>query len=378
MSLSATSYVYFAACSPGLGDMLVEELRGLGLKKPKAVPGGVEGRAPLEGIWRANLGSALALRVWFRIAQYEAAHFDQLLQGASKAPWRAYLSPGSGVKVVAHCAKSRLIHSAAVAERIEGVLRDAGMEVREEHAIRVQVRIFRDKVSLSVDSSGLPLPKRGWRPRTGKAPLSEDLARAGLLLAGWRPGQPLLDPMCGAGTIALEAATWASGRPAGWHRRFAFEDAPHFDAEAYAAVRKAMCTEPVPTRILARDRDAGAIAAARENAAKAGLAEQVEIEHASVAETRAEAAELGLRRPVIVTNPPYGQRTGREDTLVGLYRALGQLAQRWPGATLAAWSSRGDLLRAVEPRLERELSTDHGGTRVHFAVGRVLERGAER
>ena len=371
-------------CAPGLEALLRSEIESLGFAPEPGAGPGWRVRCAREGLWRLSLGLGLAQRIWIEAARFSARHFGQLERGAEAVPWAELLAPGRPVRVDVHTHKSRLFHGKAITERIGRALAACGLElyqgsaesVRSESALdapsfsRVLVRIHRDECRVRVDTSGAALHRRGWKTRTAKAPLREDLARAVLLTAGWRPGRPLLDPMMGSGTFVLEAARWASGEPCGGLRRFAFMDTPGFDVSAFAKTLSGLRVESVPTRILGRDRDAGAVESAKANAVAAGLVESVaglDLACASVGETakRISEAEGSLDGLVVVANPPYGKRVGKNPTLVGLYRDLGRLSELAPGASVTVISAREDLLRATGADTSPQLETEHGGQHVH-------------
>jgi putative N6-adenine-specific DNA methylase len=354
----------FVSCAPGVEPWLAGELASLGLTKTRIKAGGVSVKTKAVGLWRANLGAGLGLRVWKVLGRDMVSHFAHLEELAKRVAWPLHLPAGAKLRLDVHCRKSKLYHSGAVAERITRVLASGGFEVVDDpDALRIQIRIVRDQLRWAVDTSGAALHKRGGKPRTAKAPLRADLARIGLVLAGWEPGRPLLDPMMGSGTILLEAAAWAAGRPPGAGRSFAFEQAPGFDPEAYAKLRDSMRSPAVTTCIEGSDRDPGALASALANARDAGLESELLLAEATVG--KREMREQ-LRGGVLVSNPPWGVRTGEESKLVGLYRGVGKLAQE-QDMDLGLWSSRWDLLKAIRPPLDAALHTDHGGLKVTFA-----------
>jgi putative N6-adenine-specific DNA methylase len=360
----AKPWELFVACAPGLEEPCAAELNALGLTKTRVKAGGVTVKTRREGMWRANLGSAMALRVWKVLGRSRVQNFSALVSAAERIPWEVELPEDRPLRLDVHCKKSRLYHTKAVAERVGAVLESRGYELSDDaFGLRVQIRIVRDELRFAVDTSGASLDKRGWKSRTAKAPLRADLARAGLVLSGWRPGQPLLDPCCGSGTIALEAAAWASGRPTGWGRGFAFEGRHDFDPDVYFDLQESMKGPEVHGPIVGSDRDAGAVQAATKNAADGQLAERVRFEEVTVGSRELEEE---LRGGWLISNPPWGHRTGDPETLVGLYRGIGKLAQR-QDMKLGLWSSRWDLMRSSNPELNPLLHTEMGGIKVTFA-----------
>jgi putative N6-adenine-specific DNA methylase len=188
-----------------------------------------------------------------------------------------------------------------------------------------------DRFTVSADSSGELLHRRGWRTEAGEAPLRETLAAGVLLLASWRPAEPLVDPTCGSGTFLVEAALAATGRAPGAGRSFAFQRWPGHDAELLDRLVAGIRPHPAPAAIRGSDADAAVVEVARRNAERAGVAGAVTIEHAPVHAARLPDGPTGL----VVANPPYGHRL---DATRALYRDLGRLARqnRWRLAVLTA------------------------------------------
>ncbi|MCA9682293.1 MAG: hypothetical protein KC457_08870 [Myxococcales bacterium] len=306
------------ACAPGLEPLLLEELGELGVEEATIVAGGggVSCFGSIADVYRLNLCCGLGLRVLVRVAEFIARDFRKLERVTAALEWEHWLEADRGYRVRVHSKRSRLYHSKAIAERIErsiGKRTKGKVQPREDVGARgpgggelgegaseptlLQVRLVRDRCTISLDTTGTLLHKRGWRQQTGKAPLREDLARALLRLAGWRPGMALVDPVCGAGTLAIEAATMAAGLPPGHARKFAFMDMRDYDnvlfqtvrSEAVAAGARAVAGL-APAPILGRDRDAGAVAASQANAARAGVEARVTFVEASVGDLELPAA----------------------------------------------------------------------------------------
>jgi putative N6-adenine-specific DNA methylase len=284
----------------------------------------------------------------------------ELERKARDLPWTSWLPAGVPVTLRVSCRKSRLYHQKAVAERIGKAIvaaggtvasteRDeaggAGAAEEAQGGQLVLVRIFRDELSLSLDSSGALLHRRGYRLAVGKAPLRETLAAALVLASDWDPRTPLVDPFCGSGTIPIEAALLARRIPPGRNRSFAFQHWPGWTAarwDALLAAADAQTLPKAPALIIGADRDAGAIAAASANATRAGVADDVEFRRAAVSSLTVPPA-----RGCLVSNPPYGVRVSEQRDLRDLYARLGQVARR----TLAGWRL-GLLLPGTS--LERE------------------------
>jgi putative N6-adenine-specific DNA methylase len=226
-----------------------------------------------------------ASRVLVRFAEFHAAAFSELLRKAKILPWERYLSPGQPLVMRVTCRQSRLYHQAAVArELVKAIGERLGKPaplLKFDETLETQLiiaRLVNNECTLSIDSSGALLHRRGYRLETAKAPLRETLAAGMLLASGWETVSPLLDPFCGAGTIPIEAALLRGGIPPGVQRRFAFMGWPGFDRshwESLLSESRSNLRTGLP-KILASDRDAGAIEISRANAQRAGVAEEIE------------------------------------------------------------------------------------------------------
>lgn len=319
----------FLATAPGLEPVLCDEVRHKGFRQPKPVPGGVTLRGGWPEVWRANLWIRGAGRVLARLDAFHVRHLAQLDDRARQVPWAGVLRPDIPVRVEATCAGSRIWHSGAAAERIERAIRETlGAPRAEAGGILVRARIEDDLCTISVDTSGEPLHKRGYKEAVNPAPMRETMASLLLRQCGYDGSEPVLDPMCGAGTFVIEAAEIAARLNPGRARPFAFEQLASFDAAEWQRMR-AVSSRRVPAfRCHGSDRDAGAIEMSRANAARAGVTEITEFRQATISEVEPPEGPPGL----VIVNPPYGTRLGDRGALVPLYRALGQvLRSRFAG-----------------------------------------------
>jgi putative N6-adenine-specific DNA methylase len=227
------------------------------------------------------------------------------------------------------------------------------------------VRIVHDECEISADSSGELLHRRGYRQEIAKAPLRETIAAAMVLASGWKGAQPLLDPMCGSGTIPIEAAMIARKIAPGLGRRFQFMNWTGFDGERWERIlasAKAARTE-FRGEILGSDRDAGAIQAATRNAERAGASESVEFSRRALSES---LASIGDESGWILTNPPYGIRVDDTDDLRNLYATLGSALKSRPGWRLGVLTPDAGLLRQTQLPMRIRFSTSNGGIPVSF------------
>jgi len=364
---------------PGLEPVLAAELAGLGLSG-EAIPGGVELEATLLDVARANLMLRTAGRVLVRVDSFRARTFPELERHAAKLPWTRFLSPGTPVHFRVTAKKSRLSHERAIAERLVRALQAVAPTVEivagradadsDDDVQRFVVRFHRDVCTVSADSSGAPLHRRGYRLDTGKAPLRETLAAGLLLSSGWDGTAPLFDPFCGSGVIPIEAALLARRIPPGRNRHFALERWPGFDRKAFLAARAASdaaILPSAPVAIRGADRDAGAIRGAAANAERAGVAADVEWLQQPLS-----ALALAGQPGAIVTNPPYGARIGERAALRDLYAQLGNLLRRQgAGWSVTLVSADRRLDGQVGLPWEELLRTENGGLPVRFVRTRL-------
>jgi putative N6-adenine-specific DNA methylase len=379
----------FAITAPGLEAVCAAELRAMGIAGA-AEPGGVAWTGTVEDLYRANLWSRTASRIVVRAATFRARSFIELERHAKRIPWERWVSKGRPVRVRVTSKKSKLYHEGAIAERILGWIEDSvggigatsaekGAEDENAEVMDAQlfvVRVLRDEVTISADASGALLHLRGYRQALAKAPLRETLAAAILLGAGWRGDTPVVDPMCGSGTIPIEAALIARRTAPGLAsadrraRAFAFAAWPEHDADAWArlvAEAREMERPSAPIPILGSDRDAGAIDAARANAARAGVGADVTFDVRPLS---------GIEPPdgpgLLIANPPYGVRVGESDALRNLYAALGRTArQKCPGWTLALLSADRKLEGHVGIPFSESFRTSNGGIPVRLVTAAI-------
>ncbi|MCA8881007.1 MAG: class I SAM-dependent RNA methyltransferase [Rhodobacteraceae bacterium] len=361
----APTFEIFLAAPPGLETALLDEAAERGFAAAAAVPGGVTVTGGWPEIWRANLELRGASRVLVRIASFMAFHLAQLDKRARKVPWAEFLRPGQAVKVEATCRASKIYHAGAAADRIGAAITDAlGPSSSPDAPIRVLARIEDNRVTISLDSSGDPLHRRGHKEAVGKAPMRETLAALFLRQCGYRGGEPVVDPMCGSGTFVIEAAEIASGLLPGRIRRFAFEEFAGFDPAAWQEMRAGGKTVPGPPQFHGFDRDAGAISAAEANAARAGVADVT----AFCCQPIGALAPPGGPPGLVIVNPPYGARIGNKKPLYALYGSFGEVMKtRFSGWRVGLVTSDPALAHATTlPFAETGPPVDHGGIRIRL------------
>lgn len=309
--MSAPRERIFAACAPGLEPALAAELRRLGLDA-RTVPGGAEADGE-DAVALACLGSRAADAVFLRL----------------------YQGPASGLAEARREARRRFGAEVGLAARRAG-----------------------DRSTLSLDAAGAPLFKRGWRARIGAAPLRESLAAGMLLACGYDGSVPFLDPMCGSGTLAIEAALIAGRRAPGLSRRFAFESWPGHDARRTHRLRERLAAEAraPPAPVHASDRNGGAVRLAARNVEAAGVAAWVRLVR-SEADAVVPPGGTGL----CAVNPPYGRRLG--DGAEEAWRALAALVPRLAGWALAVLAPERRLEEVLDREPEEVLPVRNGGLR---------------
>ncbi|MFT5353860.1 MAG: putative N6-adenine-specific DNA methylase [Polyangiales bacterium] len=348
----------FATCLPGLEDVLSEELKEKHIGSNYAtVPGGVEFEGELIDMGRANRELGVAQNIRVRIASFGATKLPQLANKSMTIPFDEWLVRDQPLRVRVTSRKSRLYHTGAIKERIlRGVHERLGGETEEGDGQQILVRVSDNQVTVSFDSSGAPLHRRGYRLASAKAPLREDLACALVRVSGWDRRSPFVDPMMGSGTIAIEAAMLAAGMAPGANRRFAFQDAPLCASlELPAIVASGNCGA-----IFGSDRDAGAIEAASSNAERAGVRALLTLNEASLSAAPGLDGAAGW----IVTNPPYGKRMGKK--LQPLFQRLGTVLRDHSDWQFACVFPEGDLPKRIGINMKSALMSDHGGTKVRF------------
>ncbi|WP_299552544.1 class I SAM-dependent RNA methyltransferase [uncultured Tateyamaria sp.] len=363
MSTQTTAPI-FAITLPGMEDTLASEARAHGFDVQGVTPGGVHIGGGWPEIWRANLELRGATRVLWRMGSFMAFHLAQLDKRARKFPWAEVVRPDVPVRVeVATSRKSKIYHAGAATKRIETALvESAGMTVASDAPITLKIRIDDNRVTISVDTSGEPLHKRGHKEAVGKAPMRETLAALFLRQCGYDGTQPVFDPMCGSGTFVIEAAEIAAGLQAGRARSFAFEHLAGFDVGTVSDLRTFERRGAPEVRLTGSDRDQGVIAMAQANAERAGVADLVQFDQGSAGDITPPDGPPGL----VIVNPPYGARIGNKKALYPVYGRLGQvLAERFSGWHVGIVTSEASLAKATGLPFEPEgPSIAHGGLRV--------------
>jgi len=372
-----TTYRYFATAARGLEPLVAEELKQLGAKavEPGFAGVGFEGDRAL--LYRVNLWGRLPFRVLLQLAEQGSRDAKQLYRGIQTIDWSQYLTPDQTFAVRATGKNRQLNHTHFTALQVKNAIVDQQRQQYGERSsidteapdLQVNVHIGGDgssrsskgpRATISLDSTGESLHRRGYRPAMGEAPLKETLAAALLKLADWTPEQPFLDPLCGSGTLPIEAARQALNIAPGLGRTFAFQRWSDFDAalwdqqqdEAHMEQRSAAAAP-----IVGSDRDGAVIQQAQSNAAMAGVAESITLQ---------QKALLDMTPPtdhgIIICNPPYGERIGTVEMLIPFYKQLGDvLKQRCRGWTAYVLCGNMALAKHIGLRASRRIPVLNGG-----------------
>ena len=334
----------FAAVPRGAEELAAVELAALGINDAKLGKGGVAFCTNRAGLYRANLWLRTASRVLVQLALFPCPGQNELYAGVHAIAWQELITPDMTLAVDCSLRDSSLTHSGFVALKTKDAIVDriresCGQRPNVDTAspdVRINVHLHKNVCTISLDSSGDSLDRRGYRLERNEAPLRETLAAAVVSLTGWDGSIPLADPMCGSGTIPVEAALLAAHIPPGFQRQFGFQRWLDFDdalwgdicAEAETGIRKL----PVGL-ITGYDLDSKALALARRNTAKAGLEAQIHYFHTALQEFQPEGD-----KGVVIINPPYGMRLGEEDDLRELYCQIGDVMKKrcrgWTGYVL--------------------------------------------
>ncbi|HET9845007.1 MAG TPA: THUMP domain-containing protein [Nitrospira sp.] len=336
--MDSTKYRFFAPCPRGLEGVLENELRELGVSITNATAGGVGFYTAWSTVYRINLRSHIASRVLWEIGHDTYRTEEDVYGAAYRLQWPEWFTFSHTIKVKVTAQRCSLRSLDFLTLRIKDAVCDKFVAMcgkrpsvdRRQPDIRIDVFLVSDDVTFYLDTSGEPLFKRGYRQATAEAPLRENLAAGVLRLAGWTPDELLMDPMCGSGTIPLEAALIARHSAPGFGRSFAFEHLRNYDAIQWADARKAAQSArrtKVRPVIYASDHNAAAIKMAACTFQAASVESDIQLRHSDV---------LSIDPPgpqgLIVINPPYGMRLGDATELRAFYPQLGDwLKQRFVG-----------------------------------------------
>ena len=373
---------YFAAAAPGFEALCYKELSALGLPIENAaiVDGGVEFSGRLLDCYQANLHLRTASRILLRIDSFKAISFQQLEEKVAKIAWDLYLPPEGLPDIHVTTKHCRLYHTDAVGQRfLTGIRKHlpSNNHTQEEVDLppsdtTVFVRGLDDRFTISIDSSGNHLHKRGLKRHRGKAPLRETMAAAALLLAGYSGTEPLIDPMCGTGTFSLEAALMAKNIPPGWFREFAFRHWPSFSQKRWDYLKRQSANQfahPPRPQIFASDQDSSACSRLENCIKNNHLSDIITVSRLNFFDFL--PGELTDQTGVVVINPPYGIRLGSLKKSEDLFGAIvDKLDRAYKGWEVVLVAPGKKLIKKMPFKLE-VLPFFHGGLKPALMFGRI-------
>ena len=316
---------YFASCPRGLEQILLGELNSLGVQEASVVDGGIKYESSTEIMYRANLSSRIATRILCRIANGTYETEDDVYNAALNVQWTNLFDLSHSLKVSTTGVKCPLKSLDFMTLRIKDAICDQfrsqvdarpNVDIRDPD-IRIHLYLNATHFDLYIDTSGQPLYQRGFRKSSVEAPIRENLAAGILALSGWKPGESLLDPMCGSGTFLIEAAMIAFNQAPGLKRNFGFENWKDFDSTLLEKIKSEYQAQIKPlgfSKIYGSDEDLRAIRVTKNNLEQAGLKIAVELSCQNFNDMK-----IPSKEGVLITNPPYGERIGEEEDLAKAY-----------------------------------------------------------
>lgn len=359
---------YFATVARGLEPIAAQELERLGALEVRPDFTGVHFVGDSALLYRVNLWARTIFRVLVTLREFPCPDADRLYQEVQNIEWEQYLQPHNTLAVNATGGNDQLNHTHFTALQVKNAIVDQQRNQFGQRSsvdtqnpdVLINAHIHQDRCILSLDSSGTSLHRRGYRPAVGVAPLKETLAAALLDMAQWEPSVPFLDPLCGSGTLPLEASLKALNIAPGLFRmQFAFERWPDFDEALWEQLLKEAENSEISelkAPIVGSDRDSDILNQARINAQQCGLADKVTFTQTELSQVEA-PADSG----VIICNPPYGERLGDAKELGDLYKLLGDVfKQRFKGWTAFVLTGNKELAKRVGLKASRRLPVYNG------------------
>ncbi|MGE7999532.1 THUMP domain-containing class I SAM-dependent RNA methyltransferase [Lysinibacillus sp. NPDC093190] len=329
------NYKLVATAAMGLESIVAQEVKALGYETTVE-----NGKVYFEGdetaIARTNLWLRVADRVKIVVGQFPAKSFEQLFESVKALPWEKYLPVDAAFPVSGKSVKSKLfsvpdcqaITKKAIVERMKQHYKRLGFLDESGATYKIEVSILKDVATLTIDTSGAGLHKRGYRQAQGEAPLKETLAAALVQISKWNPSRPFVDPFCGSGTIALEAAMFGQNIAPGYNREFISEDWPWMKAKIWDAARDeadSLANYDQPLEIFGSDIDHRMVSIAQENTLEAGFGDMITFK-----QMQARDFTTLLTDGVMIGNPPYGERIGDIEVVEQVIRDLGKVMKNYP------------------------------------------------
>ncbi|WP_367986444.1 bifunctional 23S rRNA (guanine(2069)-N(7))-methyltransferase RlmK/23S rRNA (guanine(2445)-N(2))-methyltransferase RlmL [Vibrio sp. NTOU-M3] len=381
---------YLAVTSNGLENLLVEELTSLGISNAKPVQAGVKFKATNEQVYRCCLWSRLASRFVRILSEFTCQDDMDLYLATSAVNWVNHFHSSKKFVVDFNGTNREIRNSQYGAMKVKDAIVDCYNKknlprptISKDHAdLRIHVRLHKDKALLGIDMVGGGLHQRGYRPASGKAPLRETLAAAIILRSGWDFSKSLLDPMCGSGTLLIEAAMMAANMAPGVNRnKWGFEALEDFEPETWAEIKSEAAVQArkgvkkVDAKFFGFDNDERVLQTAKDNARRAGVESLIEFQLGDAAKV---AKPKEFNSGVIVCNPPYGERLGTHPGLIALYTAFGaQLKAEFGGCQASIFSSSDELLSCLRMRADKQFKLNNGALPCHQKNYSISERSIE-
>lgn len=322
--------IFVASCLFGMEKFVADDIDALGYKRLETIDGRVVFEAPMDAAARCNVNFRYAERLFIRLAEFDAYSFDSLFEGVKAIDWQNYIGKLDAFPVKGHAIKSKLfsvpdcqrIVKKAIVEKLKLSYKESFFK---ETGATVQIEFFilKDKASIMIDTSGVGLHKRGYRPVSNAAPLRETLAAALVTMSRPREGVLTVDPLCGSGTIPIEAALLCTNTAPGLKRSFAGEDIPFLKGDMWKQAREEAVSkiQKWDGGIYGFDIDPECVELSRQNAKRAGVSSIVNF---AVGDVRSFRSPIEGARGTIVTNPPYGERMGEREEVEKLYKDMGK------------------------------------------------------
>lgn len=369
---------YFAAVSPGLEEPLLRELRTMRVKKLTIDEGGVEFQATSRGFYQVLHNSRIASRIYLRVDDFRARDRQELYRKSRRIDWERLLNPFQPLFIDATSRRSSLTGTGEITDVITDGITDhfekdlkqrnvPKVTYKDPHSIRLVARLSTNRCTLSLDAAGQPMHRRGWRAAAGKAPLRENIACALLETLGWKPGLPLLDPMCGAGTFLIEAARYAQKIPPRDWKEYPNQKWENFQSEQWEKVTSSeelLETAKLDT-LFGQDKNAGVLRKAVSNARGAQVEFDIQFERETLENILPPCEQKGF----IIANPPYGHRLEREESGKSPERLLTErFADHFEGWTLGLLLPEESWPVHPKLKIEKALSFQNGGLPVHFWI----------
>ena len=385
LSHNPRTRAFFAPCPRGLEALLAAEITACGASDVKLAAAGVAFRGEMAVCWRVNLESRIASRVLMQMARVPYKTEREVYAATHAVDWPAQFAVARSIRVDVNAIKCPLKSLDFVTLRIKDAVCDRFREALDQRPnvdtrqpdVRIHGFLDAEQFILYLDTSGEPLYKRGWRTEVGDAPLKENLAAGMVMLTGWDRVEPLFDPMCGSGTLLIEAALMALAIPPGARRTFGFEKLNRHDPAKWAAVRDAAMARaqaPRPLEVYGSDLSATDVTRARANLDSAGLTGCVMLQRADVLEVPAPAAA-----GVLIANPPYGVRIGEATELAAFYPALGNAFKaRYAGWRCYVFSADAELAKLIRLKPSRRTPLFNGPLECRLYEYRMIEGSLRR